>query len=68
MKDIIKTNDMLDVVQASKIMGISESYLRKLVQFRKVPFYYGGPRKKKIFFDQDQIESWINPIKMDVEK
>ncbi len=67
MKDIIKTNDMLGVVQASKLIGISESYLRKLVQFRRVPFYYGGPRKKKILFDPDQLELWMNPVKVEVE-
>lgn len=54
---VLSAKRMLSVRDASLLTGFKESYVRKLVEESKLPHY--RPSGKMIFFDRDEIESFL---------
>lgn len=51
------TKNFIQLKEAAEYLGITESYMYKLVHFRKVPYY--KPNGKKIFFNVEELDTWI---------
>jgi len=58
---------MLNVKEACELTKYSESYIRKLVMWRKIPFVYVGSHSKRIMFEAKELEQWMNIKEMEVE-
>lgn len=50
-------SNLIDVTEACIFLNIRKSYLYKLVEKKKIPFY--RPWGKKIFFSRKELERWI---------
>jgi len=50
-------SDFLTVHEASKFLGFTESYLRKLCFQRRIPHY--KPNRGKLLFDQNELERFV---------
>lgn len=54
---VLAAKRMLSVKDVALLTGFAESYVRKLVQESKLPYY--RPMGKMIFFDRDEIDSFL---------
>lgn len=53
MKD---TNPLFTTAEAATYLGVSKSYLYKLMMWRKIPFF--KPRGKVCFFDKEDLDNY----------
>ena len=54
---VLSAKRMLSVKDVALLTGFAESYVRKLVQECKLPYY--RPMGKMIFFDREEIDSFL---------
>lgn len=54
---ILAAKEVLSVKDVSALTGFKESYIRKLVEESKLPYY--RPTGKKIFFEKKDIYSFL---------
>lgn len=57
MLTLLSAKQMLNVKDLSLLTGFKESYIRRLVEENKLPYY--KPLGKMIFFDKDEIVSLL---------
>lgn len=57
LENELMMNEVVLFDEASKILGMTKSYLYKLTHAHKVPFY--KPNGKMIYFKRSELESWI---------
>jgi excisionase family DNA binding protein len=58
---------VLNLDEASELIGMSRTYIYKLTSSGKIPFF--KPNGKQIYFDRLELESWLkrNRSKTDIE-
>ena len=65
---LIGVKKALTMNDASLLTGLSKSHLYKLVCYKKIP-YYKSDGGKLIFFDKDELNTWLlsNRVKTEDE-
>jgi len=54
---ILNTNEFVDLKEVASFLRLSQKYIYRLVEQRKVPFY--KPFGKKLMFKLDEVQSVI---------
>jgi excisionase family DNA binding protein len=59
----IATSDLLDVNLLARRLGVTERFIRRLVDERRVPFFKLG---KFVRFDPAEIDEWVQSQRVQV--
>jgi len=54
---LVANKEVLTLEEACEYTGISRSYMYKLTSAGKIP--HSKPRRKAIYFDKKQLNSWL---------
>ena len=59
---IVSTNGMLDVRGAAARLGVTDRFVRRLVEERRIPFHKIG---KLVRFDPVEVDRWIDACRVE---
>ncbi len=56
------TEQMIDIAGLAERLGVSERFVRRLVEERRIPFFKIG---RHVRFDLDDVEKWIRESRVE---